>query len=368
MAQWSAAAGVLLRNSLPFAEPTTRRLDQEAEQFAAESRRPIQYLESTVDEEDRVRQIRARQEPTGHGVAWSKDKRSSEVAPRGRLVFMPFVIQDAIWLSAVDFAGKIVWQKRLGDFHSMHGFAASPLVYRSLVVVAADSLRNSFLAAVHRRTGELVWKADRPSYRLGTYASPTLGRLAGRDQLLHHGPMKVFSYDPLTGAELWTCEGPSESASSTITVGRDLIYSSVGFPRRNMLCLRADGRGDVTKTHVVWSKKNKMAYVPTLLLAEMLLYMVEDNGHVYCFAADTGEEVWTAKLDGQFSSSPVLAGGHIYVVNEGGVCFVFKAGRRFELVAKNDLADGGFATPVICDSRIYLRTLHALYCLGSSDR
>jgi outer membrane protein assembly factor BamB len=281
---------------------------------------------------------------------------------------MPFVIQDAIWLSAVDFAGKIVWQKRLGDFHSMHGFAASPLVYRSLVVVAADSLRNSFLAAVHRRTGELVWKADRPSYRLGTYASPTLGRLAGRDQLLHHGPMKVFSYDPLTGAELWTCEGPSESASSTITVGRDLIYSSVGFPRRYMLCLRADGRGDVTKTHVVWSKKNKMAYVPTLLLAEMLLYMVEDNGHVYCFAADTGEEVWTAKLDGQFSSSPVLAGGHIYVVNEGGVCFVFKAGRRFELVAKNDLADGGFATPVICDSRIYLRTLHALYCLGSSDR
>ena len=107
-----------------------------------------------------------------------------------------------------------------------------------------------------------------------------------------------------------------------------------------------------------------MAYVPSLVLAEGLLTMVEDNGHVYCFAADTGEEVWSAKLEGQFSSSPVLAGGHIYVANEDGVCFVFKAGRRFELVATNDLADGGFATPVICDSRIYLRTLQSLYCFG----
>jgi outer membrane protein assembly factor BamB len=176
--------------------------------------------------------------------------------------------------------------------------------------------------------------------------------------------MKVFSYDPLTGKELWTCDGPSESASSMIAVGRDLIYSSVGFPRRNMLCIRADGHGDVTQTHVVWSKKDRMAYVPSPLLADGLLYMVEDSGRVYCFTADTGEEVWTAELEGQFSSSPVLADGHVFVANEDGMCFVFKAGRRFELVAKNDLADGGFATPVICDGRIYLRTLHALYCLA----
>ncbi len=291
---------------------------------------------------------------------------SATPACDGRLVFMPFVIQDAIWLSALDFDGKIVWQKRLGDFQSMHGFAASPVVYRSLVIVAADNLTNSFLTAIHRRTGEVIWKVDRPSYKLGTYASPTVGHIAGGDQLLHHGPLKVFSYDPLTGEELWTCDGPSESASSMIALGGDLIYSSVGFPRRNMLCIRANGHGDITKTHVVWSKKDKMAYVPSLVLAEGLLYMVEDNGHVFCFAANTGEEVWSAKLEGQFSSSPVLAGGHIYVANEDGLCFVFKAGRRFELVATNDLADGGFATPVICDSRIYLRTLQSLYCLGST--
>jgi outer membrane protein assembly factor BamB len=289
---------------------------------------------------------------------------SATPACDGQLVFMPFVIQDAIWLSALNLDGKVVWQRRLGDFHSMHGFAASPLVYRSLVIVAADNLKNSFLVAVHRHTGEVVWRTVRPDYRLGTYASPTVGHVAGRDQLLLHGPMKVFSYDPMTGKELWRCDGPSESSSSTVTLGGGLVFSSVGFPQRNMLCIRADGSGDVTPTHVVWSKKGKMAYVPSLLLFDGLLTMVADEGQVTCFEAATGKSVWAAKLEGQFSSSPVLAGGHIYAVNEKGVTFVFKSGRKFELVGRNDLADGGFATPVICGSRIYLRTLHRLYCLG----
>jgi hypothetical protein len=96
--------------------------------------------------------------------------------------------------------------------------------------------------------------------------------------------------------------------------------------------------------------------------------MVEDEGKTTCFEAATGQVVWEAKLRGAFSSSPVLAGGHIYVVNEAGVMFVFKPGRKFELVAQNDLADGGFATPVISRGRIYLRTLHRLYCLGRADR
>jgi hypothetical protein len=290
---------------------------------------------------------------------------SATPACDGRLVFIPFAIQNALWITAFDFQGNRVWQRRLGDFQSMHGFAASPVLYRSLVIVTGDHLGRSFLAAVQRRTGELAWKIDRPSYRLGTYATPALARLAGRDQLLLHGPMKVFSYDPSTGRELWTCDGPSESSSSTMSFDAHLAFSSVGFPQRNMLCIRADGTGDVTATHVAWSKHGKMAYVPSLLVADGLLYMVVDEGGAACFEAATGKTVWTAKLAGQFSSSPVLAGGHVYALNEAGTCFVFKAGRQFELVARNDLGDGGFATPAICGGRIYLRSLHRLYCLGT---
>lgn len=289
---------------------------------------------------------------------------SSTPACDGHYVFMPFVVGGGIWLTALGFDGRIAWQKRLGDFRSMHGFAASPLLYRSLVVIVADSLKGSFIAAVHRRTGEIVWRVNRPSYRLGTYASPAVGHIAGRDQLLIQGPYRIYSYDPATGDLLWTCEGPNESTASSVSFDDEFVYASAGFPKRNLLCVRADGRGDVTKTRVVWARKGKTAYVPSLLLAGGLLYMVEDEGRAICFEAKSGQEVWQARLSGNFSSSPVLAGGHIYVVNERGVAYVLKAGRKFGLVAENDLADGGYATPVICAGRIYLRTLHHLYCLG----
>jgi hypothetical protein len=289
---------------------------------------------------------------------------SSTPACDGERVYMPFMVQGGMWLTALSFDGKIAWQKKVGDFTSMHGYGASPLIYRSLVIVAADNLKGSYIAAVHRRTGEVVWRANRPDYSLGTYASPAAGPVAGRDQLVIQGPYKIFSYDPLTGKPFWTCDGPNESASSTVTLGGDLVFAAAGYPKRNMLCVRADGSGDVTKSHIVWKKENNNCYVPSLLLAGGLLYMVVDEGRVACFDAASGDVVWDDKLAGGFSSSPVLAGGHIYIVNEAGMMYVLKSGRTFEVVARNDLADGGFATPVILGDRIYLRTLHALYCIG----
>jgi hypothetical protein len=289
---------------------------------------------------------------------------SSTPACDGQRVFMPFMVQGGIWLTALDLDGRIEWQKKLGAFQSMHGFAASPVLYRSLVIVVADSVQGSFMAAVHRRTGETVWRIERPNHPLGTYASPVVGRVAGRDQLLIQGPYKVFSYDPATGDLLWSCDGPNDSTTSTVNFDGQFVYAAAGYPKRNLLCVRGDGRGDVTATHVAWMKKGNCAYVPSMLLADGLLYMVEDAGKVACFEAATGQVVWEARLRGAFSSSPVLAGGHIYVVNEAGLMSVFKPGRAFELVAENDLADGGFATPVILGGRIYLRTRHFLYCLG----
>lgn len=282
----------------------------------------------------------------------------------GERVFMPSIVQDGIWLTSLGLDGKIIWQKRLGDFHSKHGYGASPLFYKALVIVVADHVRGSFVTAVHRRTGEVVWRTSRDDYRLGTYASPAVGRVAGRDQLVIQGPFKVFSYDPSSGKLLWTCDGPSESASSTVSLDGERVYAAAGFPKRNFLCIRANGSGDVTKTHVAWRRDGNCAYVPSLLLADGLLYMAVDEGRLVCFEAGTGRVVWEEKVRGKFSSSPVLAGGHIYLASEAGVTFVFKPGRQFALVAENDLADGGFATPVILGGRIYLRTLHHLYCLG----
>ncbi|HEY3322365.1 MAG TPA: PQQ-binding-like beta-propeller repeat protein [Planctomycetota bacterium] len=289
---------------------------------------------------------------------------SSTPACDGERVFIPFMVQNGMWLTALDFSGKILWQKKLGAFVSMHGYGSSPVIYRSAVIVLADNVKGSYVTAVHRKTGEILWRTERPDYYLGNYSSPNVGTLAGREQLVIPGPNKVISYEPLTGKVLWSCDGPSESATCSVTYGGDLVYCNAGYPKRNLLCIRGDGSGDVTKTHIVWRKDGGNGDVPALLLSDGLLYQQVDEGRIVSFDAAKGDIVWENKLKGVFSSSPVLADGKIYISNEAGNMYVLKAGRAFEVLAENNMAEGCYATPVILGNRIFLRTFKSLWCVG----
>jgi outer membrane protein assembly factor BamB len=124
---------------------------------------------------------------------------------------------------------------------------------------------------------------------------------------------------------------------------------------------------DIAKTHRVWQVKQKMPYVPSPLYADGLLYIADDWGFGSCLDAATGKFLWTKRLGGDFSSSPILCGDRIYVANEAGTVFVLKPGREFEQLAKNEMNDGIMTTPTIAGERIYLRTLSKLYCIGRSQ-
>lgn len=282
----------------------------------------------------------------------------------GQRVFAAFMGQEAIGAAALDFDGRIVWQKKVAPFKSMHGYGPSPLVYKSLVIVPADNPGPNFLTALRRDTGAVVWRIRRTDYQ--SFASPNVGRIAGRDQLLVMGPHEVTSYDPQSGKRLWHCEGPTKEHAATAVFDDQTVYASAGYPDKRLCAIRADGSGDVSATHVLWKRPKDGSFVPTPLVHEGLLYVVNDRGLAMCLDARSGETVWSRKLDGDFSASPVLVGDKLFVPDEAGRMYILRAGRSFELLATNDLGDGGFATPVICGSRIYLRTLHWLYCLGNA--
>ena len=93
---------------------------------------------------------------------------------------------------------------------------------------------------------------------------------------------------------------------------------------------------------------------------------MNDQGIASCFKAENGSQIWQQRLTGNFSSSPVLAGGLVYVTNEAGRTYVFKAGPEFKLVAQNDLGNAGFASPAICGGQIFLRTGDSLVCIGGT--
>lgn len=270
------------------------------------------------------------------------------VACDGERIFANFLHDDAIWLYALDLAGEIVWSKNLGRFQSQHGYAPSPVIYGSAVLVAFDSEAGAKLVAVDRATGDVAWIADRTPW--ASYSSPAIGKIAGRDQVVLTGANLMNAYDPKTGEELWRAQGGSGTTCGTPAFDDERVYASGGFPENQTWAVSGDGSATV-----VWSNKDRV-YEPSLLATKGLLFAVTDDGIAICWDAATGEERWKTRLDGGFSASPVLCGGNVYVTSAAGDTYVFEAtGEEYREVAVNRLGTDAFASPVICDSRIYLR-------------
>ncbi len=291
---------------------------------------------------------------------------ASTVACDGTRVFAAFLNDRKIWLTALDLEGEQLWQTDTGPFNSRFGYGASPAIHRSLVIVAGEHKDGGFLAAVHRKSGEIVWRIKRPEF--DSYASPRIVHVDGRDQLLISGCEMLAGYSPDTGKMLWSAEGTAKLTVGTAAVHGDLVVASGGYPENQTLCVRADGSGEV-----VW-KNNTKIYSTSILSREGHFFAVTDSGTLYCWEAETGKETWSGKLGGGFSASPTLAGGHVYLCSENGKTFVFKPNpEKYELVAENQLGDEIFASPTICGNRIYLRAAHydedqrreVLYCIGS---
>lgn len=290
---------------------------------------------------------------------------SATPACDGERVYAVFINRTGLYVTATDLDGKIVWQTEAGSFQSEHGYGSSPVLYQSLVIVNGDNRKSCFLAALDRRTGKVVWRTPRKTTgRHGSYASPIIATLAGKPQLILTGMGEVCSYEPATGKLIWSCTGPAEVTGCTPACSDRLVFASGGYPEKELLAIRADATGDVTKSHVVWRTGKGVTYVPSPIYHAGHLYVVNDSGVAMCVEAESGRQVWQDRLAGAFSSSPVLVGDFLYVSNEAGKTFVLKTGPKFEVVAANDLGDGGFATPTICGGQLFLRTNHALFCIG----
>jgi outer membrane protein assembly factor BamB len=283
----------------------------------------------------------------------------------GERVYFPYQSKEAVCLVAVGLEGKVLWNKPVGPYKSIQGYSASPALYKSLVIVPVDGSLGNNLVALRRSTGEAAWRAPLPK-GLENYASPLAIHVAGRDQVVVIGGKKTSSYDPATGKLLWRCDGPADYCAATVAFDESTVYATGGYPQKALLAIRADGTGDVTKTHLRWKSDRKAGYVPSPLLHRGLLYAVNHKGLLRCYDAASGKVVWEHATQAPFYSSPVLVGDRIYLFDRKGKGYVLKAGRQLKLLATNELPDGAFATPVILNGRIYLRTLADLYCLAET--
>jgi outer membrane protein assembly factor BamB len=188
--------------------------------------------------------------------------------------------------------------------------------------------------------------------------------MAGRMQLIQCGDRCVTSFDPATGKQLWTVDGPSEEfvATPTYSEKAGFVFISSSWPRRVLLAIRPDGSGNVTQTHVVWRDTQGAPYVPSLLVAGDFLLSVNNGGVAFCYEAATGKVL--GKRLGRHHASPVLVGGLVFFINDDGQINVVKPGAKFERVARYELGESCYASPAISDGQVFLRGFQHLFCLA----
>ena len=133
------------------------------------------------------------------------------------------------------------------------------------------------------------------------------------------------------------------------------------------MAVRADGRGDVTRTHVAWTLTRGAPYTPSPILVGDELYYVSDTGVLSCVDAKTGQMLWQQRIGGNYSASPVFADGRLYFTSEEGVTTVLLPGPSPRVVATNRLEGSTLASMAVSNGSIFIRTDTSLYRIAAKN-
>jgi outer membrane protein assembly factor BamB len=271
---------------------------------------------------------------------------------------------------ALDLSGRIIWRNTGLKFPPVHGNGGSPALAGNALVFSCDGASNPFFVALNKATGETLWRMPRNTGASKTFSfsTPLVITNDGQAQIISPTSGAIISYDPRTGKEIWRARYPEGySVIPRPVFAHGLIFVSSAYDRPVFYAIRPDGQGEVTATHMAWSINKGAPNTPSPLAVGSEVYFISDSGIMTCADAETGQVHWQERVGGNYSASPVFADGKIYTQSEEGVGTVLKPGRKFEVLAKNDVQERTLASYAIGDGAIYLRTAQHMLRIQAAE-
>ncbi len=285
--------------------------------------------------------------------------------------------------------GAVLWKR--SDLRCRHyrGPGSSLVLFENLLILTMDGVDVQYLVALDKETGRTVWKTDRTAEwddldadgkpqsegdLRKAYSTPLIVTAGGRPQMLSVGAKALYGYDPARGRELWKIPTPAYSGAASPVYGQGIAYMVTGFGRTELFAIRLESQGDVSDTNIIWKTGSLVPQIPSPVLVNDLLFLINDAGVLTCLDAASGKgspnaevrvwepkQVWRERLRGNFSASLLYADGHVYCFSREGVTTVFQAARSYEVLATNVLDAGFMASPAVSGRTLFLRTKEALY-------
>ena len=298
-------------------------------------------------------------------------------------------------------AADIVWQldiPALGVFpHEACNSDVLPL--GDLLIVGTSNGQNEghtrvpsprapSLIAVNKHSGEVVWRAVGPGDRVlhGEWSSPAAANVNGRIQVLSGGGDGwLRAYDAASGHELWRFDGNPKDARWLPRAGvfsRSFIIASPVFADGRVFiamgqspghgnapslihAISPNGRGDVTKSGLLWTSRDVGRVVGTPIVKDGLLYVGDVGGTIHCLDAATGVHLWKHETNDAIWGCIMVAGDRLYVGNAEGLMTVLRIGRRKELLAQIEMDAPLYSRPAAIGDALYLATAKRLYLIAA---
>ncbi|NMC36876.1 MAG: PQQ-binding-like beta-propeller repeat protein [Bacteroidales bacterium] len=267
--------------------------------------------------------------------------------------------------------GTVRWKRTDLKCKHVQGPGSSPVMYKDLLILHYEGTDVRFITALDKRTGKTVWQTDRPAEpyiplpQIGTkaYITPLILTVRGRDMLISNGAAVCIAYEPLTGKEIWRVVRGAESTIAMPFSENGIVYFYTGFmvdkekgDFSELLAINPDGKGDITKTNVLWRKRTPPLQLLTPVVKDGLIYTVDSENNMMCIEASNGNEIWKERKKSKYNASTVYAAGNIYFFSVRGETEIIRPGRKPEIIVRNMLNNQIWATPAFVRNSIILRT------------
>jgi outer membrane protein assembly factor BamB len=294
----------------------------------------------------------------GHGYATNTPAADAEHV---------YVFYGKSGVYAFDHDGNEKWHADVGDGLNGWGSAASPILYKNMVIINA-SVESESMYALDRKTGKEIWKAEGIKEAWNT---PILAKTEdGKMELVVAIFRKLLSFDPDTGKELWNVDTRINWYMAPSLIAHEGVVYSVGGrgDTGGSLAVKIGGRGNVDDSHRLWLTKKASNVTSPIYHEDHVYWMHENSGIAYCAEAKTGKIVYEVRVPraGQVYASPILADGKIYYFNRQGKAFVLPAKPEYELLATNEVESRATfnSSPAVAENKLYIRTDKVIYCIG----
>ena len=312
---------------------------------------------------------------------------ASPIMARGMVILVCDQQQESFLVAVNAKTGQVHWRRSRPEAKSGH---SSPVLYAPeggpLQVLVAGSF---LLTSYDVMTGEKLWWVGGLPFEMKS--TPVMNG----DTLFVNGfALSLNQPGQLIDVESW------DDAVAAHDADRDDLISTEEFPNdrtrsllhffdldsdgqmdeeswnyyraamasvNGMIAIRLGGSGDMTDENILWRYHRAVPQLPSPLLFQGVLYMINDGGIATSFCPATGEVIARGRIKGavdEYYASPVAADGKIFFVSESGKVAVVRPGGSFEVLAVNDLGSPAYATPAIADGRVYIRTAEALWAFG----